>query len=882
MAWCVPKPLRLFAQTTLNGCTVDSSEKSPVEYASVILYRFNSTQIIQYAFTNQDGCFQLAHIPQGVFTLKVTMLGYHPFAQDLVIASDSAQVPLTIYLKPKTTELESVEIRGLQPIIVKQDTIIYNVGHWTQATDRTLEEVLARIPGFKVRGDGELSLNGKPIDKVIIDGKELSDGGAALITRSISPEDVKEIQVRLDEKNAALKESLIDTRKLVVLDIRLRDDLNKDFFGVARAHVGRQKSYRMGGYGNVFSLRKKTNVHLFVEHDQFGEQTISLDQIKNIGQEAFQKIFDIPADFNEISEKQDFNREIYGFKDYTRSTNNILGITGHHRVNDRLQVFAGSYNSYQMMDRKRNYQQSFFAGPQIGFNENFNLENFSSKNKVEVRFDHQKIKARIDVNAVLINGRNSNKNQSIDSLAYKFNGQLRAINLYQNGLFEYVPNSNWGFSIKTALAQRSDNRLNNLSHNDSLYGSFLVNLAAQPVFSLQQDIFSSQTNWHNEASAFFKKSWGQTSIQFRHDFQKLKTEKRAFDQQVDDPTARLPDFMLPVTVRQFQKFGAGINQSVKLGAIRLVGEFFYTTTVFPLVNGAVEARRLPEYRFSFDYNPGNINHVMISWAKRVSTFSLHKVMAGFTIHDFQNVSVIGPVQLVPQQEDVLEIWAGRNFSSINLMVDPTFLAGRTRTSDRVVIGSLPVVTLYDQLEASYIAASLPFTKTFRRIPLQLILEPELITSFQKNFDQDNEPYDTKTERYLLGFKVNSDFDKKIIYFMVYPKYSAFRFSSDVDPATPVQHMTSLEATMGWSITKKLTASTTWRHVIFRGTTNSRFTNGALQIRYKQKKIAAWVEADNILNNSFFVRQSISPNVFTNNNEAVFGRYVKVGVDIKFR
>lgn len=872
----------LSAQTTITGCVTDASERSPVEYVSVILFRFSSNQIVTYSFSNQEGCFRLAGVPQGVFTLKATMLGYHPFTQQLVIAADSVLVPLTIALVPRTTELEVVEIRGVQPIIVKQDTIIYNVGHWTQATDRTLEEVLGRIPGFKIRGDGELSLNGKPIDKVIIDGKEISDGGAALNTRSISPEDVKEIQVRLDEKDAALKESLIDTRKLVVLDIRLRDDMNKSLFGVVRGSVGQQQTARPGGYGNLFSLGKKTNLHLFAEYDQFGEQTISLDQVKNIGQEAFQKIFDVPADFNEIAEKQDLNREIYGFKDYTRSITNVLGATGAHRISDRVQLFAGSYNSYQLMDRQRNYQQRFFGGPETGFDEATALKNFSSKNKLEIRFDYAKIKARLDVNTVIMSDRSSMDNQAVNNLAYRFNGRLRATNFYQNGFFEYVPGGSWAFRVKTALAQRSDDRQNNLHHNDLTYASFFVNQAMQPVVSFGQTIRNRQISWHNEAGAFFKEAWGQTSVLIRHEFQQLEADKRGLDKGRDDPMANVPDFTLPLTQRQFQKWGAGVGQSVKLGDVQLAGEFFQTISTFPLQNGTRQMITLPEYKFSFDYQPGTVDHVMISWTGRVSSFSLHKVMAGFTLRDFQVASIIGPAQLTPQPEEVAEIWIGKNFSAISLMVDPTLIIGRTRTTDRVVIGSLPVVTWYDQLKARYLAASLPFTKTFRRIPLQLILEPEMLHSLQENFDQAERPYNTLTERYLLGLKVNSDFDKKTIHFVIYPKYSAFRFSSAVDPTVSVQHMTSLEATMGWSITKHLTASTTWRYVVFQGTSDSRFTNGALQIRYNHKDIVVWLEGDNILNNRTFIRQTISPNVFINNNEAVFGRYVKLGIDLKFR
>ncbi|NJO01772.1 MAG: hypothetical protein HC880_08865, partial [Bacteroidia bacterium] len=71
--------------------------------------------------------------------------------------------------------------------------------------------------------------------KVLINGEEVTDQGAALITRSLSAGNVKSVEVRFDEKNDKLKESLLDTRNYVVLDIKLDQALHQAWFGKARA-----------------------------------------------------------------------------------------------------------------------------------------------------------------------------------------------------------------------------------------------------------------------------------------------------------------------------------------------------------------------------------------------------------------------------------------------------------------------------------------------------------------------------------------------------------------------------------------------------------------------------------------------------------------------
>jgi hypothetical protein len=873
-----------YGQVTISGQITDRADSQPLEQVPVVVYRFNTNQIITYTFSNDQGHYRLSNIPVGVFTLKATMLGYHPYLKELVIAdSDSVHLPLSFSMEQKATELSQVVVQAVQPIIIKKDTIIFNVAHWTQATDRTLEEVLARIPGFKIHGDGELSVNGKRIDKVIINGREVSDAGAALITRSIAPENVKEIEVRLDEKDAALKESLIDTRRLVVLDIKLKDEVNQSLFGLARGNVGQQQKTRPGVYGNGFSLRNKTNIHVFAEHDQFGEETIALDQIKNIGEEAFQKIFNVPADFGELTERQEFNKEIYGFKDYTRSINSVVGTTVQRQLAKNLKLFAGSYNAHQILERQRTYEQIFFGNPAIGFNETNTLDNLSSKNKIEIRFDTEKWKVRTDANAVFLTHRVNNVNDGFTSTSYAFNHRHTASNFYQNAFAEYVPKGSWAFRAKSAFASRQVAHTRTLDHNDTTYGRLFFNALRQPVFSMRQTINDRLISWYNEAGAFFKRSRMQTSIQFRHEIQRLEHEKRATDQSAEGPEAEVGAFSLPNTFRQFQKFGPGLRQAFQFDPFRVSGEVFYTTAIFPLQNGSLQNLQQAEYNVSLDLNANHGNHVMISWMRRISAFSLHKVLAGYTLRDFQNVSVIGAVNVAPQPEEVWQVWAGKNFQSIQLIIDPAFAFGRTLTSDRIVPGGrLPVETFYDQLPASYFMASVPFTKNFNRIPIQLVLEPELVNSSQQNIGLNAQTYLTKTERYLLGLKVNSAFEKKVFTFFLYPKYSAFRFSTDIDPTVTTMQMSSLTGSAGVVIAKNVAVNSELRHVIFRGPSDGTFTNARVQIRYTQKSKVFWLEADNLLNNRLFIRQSILPNVFIDNQEVVFGRYLKIGLDFKFR
>jgi hypothetical protein len=344
----------------------------PVEYLLTAIYHYKSDKIITYAYTDPQGNYTLV-LPYaaGIFTFKTRSLEYADYTRDIVLGdAGPKEINISFEVVPKINALKEVVVKAKpSPVIVKKDTIIYDVAHYAQVGDQTLEDVLRKMPGFEVQENGELKINGKPIAKVLINGEEFLKGGAALSTRSISPDMVQSLEVRLDEKDTKVKESLLNSDKMVVLDIKLKDDLDKSLFGRARITSGYQKNAAIGGYANLFRLGKKQKYHLLGEYDAFGQQTISLMQISNIGREAYQSIFNLPANFNSLAENPEFAKEVYGFKDFTQSKLGIGGITAKYNLSKNLEMFVGSYNSFAKEGVGSQTRQRFFDSPTFQFSD---------------------------------------------------------------------------------------------------------------------------------------------------------------------------------------------------------------------------------------------------------------------------------------------------------------------------------------------------------------------------------------------------------------------------------------------------------------------------------------------------------------------------------
>ena len=110
------------------------------------------------------------------------------------IPLDSAAFPLTVSMEPGTTLLKEVTVKA-DRIRQQGDTITYNVGSFAQAQDRTIGDVLKRMPGIDVSSSGKIKYQGEDINKFYIEGTDLLGGKYGLATNGISHDDVGAVEV---------------------------------------------------------------------------------------------------------------------------------------------------------------------------------------------------------------------------------------------------------------------------------------------------------------------------------------------------------------------------------------------------------------------------------------------------------------------------------------------------------------------------------------------------------------------------------------------------------------------------------------------------------------------------------------------------------------
>ena len=670
-----------YGQTTITGQITDASDSTAVSFASVVIYQYQSNKILNYTQTDIEGFYHLEinSKPQ-VITLKTSHLSYHPYRQDIVIGSEqSEQIMLNFGLSPKAEILQEVIIKN--PIIVKEDTIIYDVEHWTSARDQTLEEVLAKIPGFKIRSDGEIEVNGKKIDKVLIDGEEVTNSGARLLTRSIAPEDVESVEVRLDEKNNKLKESLLDPEEYTVLDIKLKEGVNKSLFGKIRATLGYQNNAEPGGYLNAFSLKRKLKVHLFAEHDRFGEQTISLDQIKNIGAEALRKLFESSADFRVLNKRQAFHDEIYGFKNYTIAHKDIVGLTSRYTLSPYMDLYFGSYNAYTKNEKARHYSQEVNGEDRnYEFAESQQVTDYSSKNKLEIRLDKGKVKARLDANAVIFNNDNQNPvNESSQSIQYRYQDKHKSQSYYQNLFIEYAPSSKFGVRGIVSYSSVHSDHAKSLIHNDLLYRNFLFDEHNNPVFNFGQSTFSNASSLVSEITSQYASPVGTVNFGLRFQDRVLEVMKTGNNRDNTKNILPVPQFTGEETHLTYRKWNPFLKHHIEIGVFTFRNELAFAQITYPDQENVQKSTELVEFNTGVSFSPYPFHEIIVNLSRRISPFPLRKIAKGYDLTSFQSISIPNQSILKPTPEYILDITVTKKFEDIGLFLNLTHFTGESKT-----------------------------------------------------------------------------------------------------------------------------------------------------------------------------------------------------------
>lgn len=243
---------KAFAQkATIKGKVTDSLNKQALELSTVAVVDLKDTSLIAYTLSKKKGDFELQRLPvDKQVRLVISYAGYQSYIHNFNFKKGDIVDLGNVTLSSKM--LKEVVVRAERvPVKVKKDTIEFDAAAFKTRPNAAVEELLKKLPGVQIDGDGTITVNGKQVSKLLIDGKQFFGSDPKIATKNLDAAIVAQVQVYDDRENDP-DHLVSETQVQKIINIKLKKAIKKSIFGKVFGGVGSRDRYEAGGLFNMF------------------------------------------------------------------------------------------------------------------------------------------------------------------------------------------------------------------------------------------------------------------------------------------------------------------------------------------------------------------------------------------------------------------------------------------------------------------------------------------------------------------------------------------------------------------------------------------------------------------------------------------------------
>ncbi|SFC32920.1 Outer membrane receptor proteins, mostly Fe transport [Zunongwangia mangrovi] len=239
----------------ISGKLIDKENKAPLEAATVFAESVTDSTLVTYTITDKDGEYKLiGRTGLKEVNVYVSFVGYVPHEQRVKLAGDRMITLDPIALEFQVESLGDVLVKARRaPVTIKKDTLEFNAESFKTQKDATVEDLLKELPGVEVDAEGNITVNGKPVNKILVNGKSFFGGDDPTIaTRNLTKEMISKIQVSdtKSDSDAFTGENSDGENKTI--NITIDEDKNKGVFGRVSGGGGTDDRFEYAGLVNYF------------------------------------------------------------------------------------------------------------------------------------------------------------------------------------------------------------------------------------------------------------------------------------------------------------------------------------------------------------------------------------------------------------------------------------------------------------------------------------------------------------------------------------------------------------------------------------------------------------------------------------------------------
>ena len=243
-----------FAQNfTIQGTLKDSIANRALNSATVSLVYANDSSLVSFSRSNEAGVFNFKNVAPANYLISISYVGYVPKWVPVITGTEKTVEMGVIYMNDVNT-MSTVTVNARRPpVVINGDSVEFNSENFKTAPNAVVEDLLKKMPGMEVDKSGGITVNGKKVTKVFVNGKEFFTGDPMMATKNLPADAVDKIQVYDRKSDQAMFTGIDDGSEETAINLKLKKDRNKSTFGKLSGGAGTPSVFDAQGNVNVIN-----------------------------------------------------------------------------------------------------------------------------------------------------------------------------------------------------------------------------------------------------------------------------------------------------------------------------------------------------------------------------------------------------------------------------------------------------------------------------------------------------------------------------------------------------------------------------------------------------------------------------------------------------
>lgn len=246
---------------SVKGRLLDSTTKEPLKGATISLLNSTDSSLISYVLSQDNGSFSFEKLALGNYLLHISYQSYDNYYKQVAIAATTLSRDLgSLHMQQEANVLEGVVIKSSPPITIKKDTVEFNAGSFKTKPNAVAEDLLKKLPGVEVDKDGTIKAQGEQVTRVLVNGKRFFGDDPQMATKNLPPDVIEKIQIFDAQSDQSAFTGFDDGNRVKTINIVIKKNKNKGYFGKASAGIGNKDLYEAGMNVNRFNDNQSLSV----------------------------------------------------------------------------------------------------------------------------------------------------------------------------------------------------------------------------------------------------------------------------------------------------------------------------------------------------------------------------------------------------------------------------------------------------------------------------------------------------------------------------------------------------------------------------------------------------------------------------------------------